>query len=79
MIASVRLGTALIIDGGSLQRSQVCRSSDEVLDTQEQWKAAMVGKGWSEWRMRDRGPGKRSDNEPPPCCLHEPKEPQLET
>ncbi len=31
---------------GSLQRSQVCRSQDEVLDTSEQWMAAMIGKGW---------------------------------
>ncbi len=30
-----------------LQRSQVCRSNDEVLDTEEQRKAAMVGKGWA--------------------------------
>ena len=32
---------------GSLQRSHVCRSQDEVLDVSEQWKAAMVEKGWS--------------------------------
>jgi hypothetical protein len=32
---------------GSLQRSQVCRSQDEVLDTSELWKSAMVAKGWS--------------------------------
>jgi hypothetical protein len=32
---------------GSLQRSHVCRSQDEVLDTSEQWKAAMVEKGWA--------------------------------
>jgi hypothetical protein len=31
---------------GSLQRSQVCRTQDEVLDTTEQWKAAMIEKGW---------------------------------
>ena len=31
---------------GELMRSQVCRSSDEVLDTQESWKAAMIAKGW---------------------------------
>jgi hypothetical protein len=37
----------LVIDGGELTRSQVCRSNDEILDTQEQWKSAMVGKGWS--------------------------------
>jgi hypothetical protein len=32
---------------GSLQRSQVCRSQDEVLDTADQWKAAMLEKGWT--------------------------------
>jgi hypothetical protein len=32
---------------GSLQRSQVCRSQDEALDTSEQWKAAMIEKGWA--------------------------------
>ena len=32
---------------GSLQRSQVCRSQDEVLDISEQWKAAMIERGWS--------------------------------
>ena len=31
---------------GSLQRSQVCRTHDEVLDTSEQWKTAMMAKGW---------------------------------
>jgi hypothetical protein len=31
---------------GSLQRSQVCRSQDEVLDTSEQWKTGMAEKGW---------------------------------
>jgi hypothetical protein len=30
---------------GDLQRSQVCRSQDEVLTTGEQWKAGMVEKG----------------------------------
>ena len=34
----------LVIDGGELTRSQVVRSNDEILDTQEEWKAAMVGK-----------------------------------
>ena len=29
-----------------LQRSAVCRSQDEILDTMEQWKAAMIDKGW---------------------------------
>ena len=29
-----------------LLRSQVCRSSDEVLDAQESWKMMMIAKGW---------------------------------
>jgi hypothetical protein len=32
---------------GELLRSQVCRSGDEILSTQESWKAAMREKGWS--------------------------------
>jgi hypothetical protein len=32
---------------GLLSRSQVCRSRDEVLDTCEQWQAAMLEKGWT--------------------------------
>jgi hypothetical protein len=31
---------------GSLYRSQVCRSQDEVLDKSEAWKGAMIEKGW---------------------------------
>jgi len=27
-------------------RSQVCRSADEILSTHEEWKSAMVEKGW---------------------------------
>jgi hypothetical protein len=30
-----------------LLRSQVCRSSTEVLDPSEQWQAAIVEKGWA--------------------------------
>jgi hypothetical protein len=29
-----------------LLRSQVCRSSEEILNTHEAWKAAMLEKGW---------------------------------
>ena len=32
--------------GDELLRSQVCRTGDEVLNTHEQWKAAMIEKGW---------------------------------
>ena len=28
-------------------RSQVCRSSEEVLDSEERWKAAMINRGWT--------------------------------
>jgi hypothetical protein len=31
---------------GELMRSQVCKTSDEVLDVQESWKAAMEERGW---------------------------------
>lgn len=31
---------------GELVRSQVCRTQDEILDTQENRKAAMVARGW---------------------------------
>lgn len=31
---------------GELPRTQVCRSEEEVLSTTEQWKAAMVERGW---------------------------------
>lgn len=27
-------------------QTQVCRTKDEVLDTSEQWKVAMIEKGW---------------------------------
>jgi hypothetical protein len=43
-----QLGWELRLEiGGGLQRSQVCRSQDEVLDTSDEWKAAMIEKGWS--------------------------------
>jgi hypothetical protein len=42
------LGWELMLEiAGSLQRSQVCRSQDEVLDTGEAWRAAMEREGWS--------------------------------
>ena len=36
----------LLIDG-ELQRSQVCCSEEEWLDTGDAWKAAMAEKGWT--------------------------------
>ena len=41
------LGWELRLMTTDLLRSQVCRSSEEILNTHEQWKAAMLAKGWS--------------------------------
>jgi hypothetical protein len=41
------LGWELVLNvNGSLQRSEVCRSRDAVLDLTESWKVALVGHGW---------------------------------
>jgi hypothetical protein len=41
------LGWQLFLETeGLLSRSQVCRSSDEVLDVCEKWRAVMVDGGW---------------------------------
>ena len=48
---SHQLGFELRLMIGELMRSQVCRSSDEVLDTQESWKAAMMERGWRQTRI----------------------------
>ena len=43
-----QLGWELRLEiAGSLLRSQVCRTQDEVLDTSQQWKAAMIEKDWA--------------------------------
>ena len=42
-----RFGWEVVLEvNGLLSRSQVCRSRDEVLGVCEQWKAAMLEKGW---------------------------------
>jgi hypothetical protein len=46
-LVSHPLGWELRLMTTDVLRSQVCRSSDEVLDTQESWKAAMIAKEWS--------------------------------
>ena len=47
-LVSHQLGWELRLEvNGDLQRSEVCRSTDEVLTRSEQWKAAMIEKGWS--------------------------------
>jgi hypothetical protein len=35
-----------LVSGKELLQSAVCRSQDEVFDTTEKWKAAMMEKGW---------------------------------
>ena len=40
------LGWELRLMTPDLLRSQVCRSSEEILGTQEEWRAAMLSKGW---------------------------------
>ena len=45
-MVSHEFGWELRLMVGELMRSQVCRSSEEILTTQEAWKAAMIGKGW---------------------------------
>jgi hypothetical protein len=46
LVPSIRLGAAAEV--GELFRTQVCRSTEEILDVQETWKAAMIAKGWSD-------------------------------
>ena len=36
-----------LVAGGELLRSEVCRSDDAVRACSEQWKLAMIEKGWS--------------------------------
>ena len=48
-LRSHQLGSELqhVIDGVDLRRSQVVRSNDEILTVTEQWKTAMVERGWA--------------------------------
>jgi hypothetical protein len=49
-ICSVRshdLGWKLVLRGGPMLFSKICRSINEALSTQEQWKTAMVERGWT--------------------------------
>src|SRR5262249_54939746 len=36
----------LFVDASDLRRSAVCKTSDELLDTSEAWKSALVDRGW---------------------------------
>lgn len=48
LLVSNPLGWELRLMTTDLLQSQVCRSSDEMLSTQEAWKAAMLSKGWAQ-------------------------------
>jgi hypothetical protein len=38
---------ARLLIRGELRQSRVCRDQDSVLDTIDEWKAALVAKGWA--------------------------------
>jgi len=46
-VRSSRFELRLVTDGGEFQRSQVCRSKDEMLTVVTEWRAAMMAKGWA--------------------------------
>jgi len=48
VLVSHQLGWELRLMTSDSLWSQVCRSSDEVLETHEAWKVAMLSKGWIE-------------------------------
>jgi hypothetical protein len=42
-----QLGWEVVLTvNSSLQRSEVCRTQDEVLDLAERWRGALIEKGW---------------------------------
>jgi hypothetical protein len=43
---SHEFGWELRLEVGELFRTHVCRSTAEILETQEAWKVAMIEKGW---------------------------------
>jgi hypothetical protein len=46
LLAHARIGLVLNVND-NLQRSEVCRSRDEVLDRTGSWRAAMMERGWA--------------------------------
>ena len=47
LLFSHHFGWELRLEVGELFRTQVCRSTEAILDTQESWKAALIEKGWA--------------------------------
>jgi hypothetical protein len=56
VLFSHEFGWELRLHVGALFRTQVCRSTEEILKTQESWKAAMMEKGWQEDPDQSRTP-----------------------
>jgi hypothetical protein len=47
VLFSHEFGWELRLEVGELFKTQVCRSTEEILNTQESWKTAMMGKAWT--------------------------------
>ena len=47
VLFSREFGWELRLEVGELFRTQVCRSTEEIRDTQESWKASMIERGWT--------------------------------
>ena len=45
---SHQFGWELRLTIGELLRTQVCRSTDEVLRVQEEWRTALIGRGYND-------------------------------
>jgi hypothetical protein len=43
---SHEFGWELHLEVGEIFKTQVCRSTEEILATQESWRVAMIDKGW---------------------------------
>lgn len=46
-VKSHELGWKLVLRGGPMLFSKICRTINEALSTQEQWKTAMLERGWT--------------------------------
>jgi hypothetical protein len=46
-VGSHEQGWKLVLRGGPMLFSKVCRSVNEALSTQEQWRTAMLERGWN--------------------------------
>jgi hypothetical protein len=47
VVASIRVRAALLVSGDDLPRTQVVCSQEDLIQVEEQWRAALDAKGWS--------------------------------